>query len=452
MKDAGTRHVYSVSELNRQSRELLETAFPSVWVEGEISNFSAPSSGHWYFTLKDAQGQLRCAMFRNRNARTRLRPRQGEHVLVRGGVSLYAARGEYQMIVEEIEAAGTGALQRALEALRERLAAEGLFAPVHKQPLPQFPAHLGVITSASGAALHDILTVLRRRYPSLMVSVLPVQVQGEGAATQIATALEAANHFAHTLDPPLDVLIVGRGGGSLEDLWAFNEEIVARAIFASRLPVISAVGHETDFTIADLVADVRAPTPSAGAELLVPDCTQLLRMLATTRRRLFQLARHALDAHAGHLESLARRLRHPGSQLREQAQRLDDLELRLRAAMNHALAHADARLAQASTELAGRMPLGRVERHRQQVMHLGKRLAMAMQHRLSAQELRFAGLSQLLDSVSPLATLARGYAIVTDEQGHVLREAHETGPGQRIRARLAHATLACTVDAVESIR
>ncbi|MCG3169695.1 MAG: Exodeoxyribonuclease 7 large subunit [Pseudomonadales bacterium] len=446
---SGARRVYSVSELNRHSRELLETAFPSVWVEGEISNFSAPSSGHWYFTLKDEQGQLRCAMFRNRNARTRLRPRHGERLLVRGTVSLYTARGEYQMIVEEIEAAGAGALQRALEALRERLAAEGLFAPAHKRALPRFPQHLGVVTSATGAALHDILTVLRRRYPSLVVSVFPVAVQGEGAAAQIAAAIASANRWAATLDPPLDVLIVGRGGGSLEDLWAFNEEIVARAIHASTLPVISAVGHETDFTIADLVADVRAPTPSAAAELLAPDRTQLLRALAATRQRLLQLARRELDARTQRLDWLARRLRHPGARLRDQAQRLDDLELRLRAAITRRLTHTQARLAHAQGTLAAHSPERRLDARHRELGQLGKRLASSMRHLLAAREARFANLAHVLGSVSPLATLARGYAIVSDTAGHVLRDAHEVTPGQRVRARIAHASLECTVDAVQ---
>ena len=445
-----TRRVYSVSELNRHSRELLEAAFPSVWVEGEISNFSAPSSGHWYFTLKDEQGQLRCAMFRNRNARTRLRPRHGERVLVRGTVSLYTARGEYQMIVQEIEAAGAGALQRALEALRARLAAEGLFALERKRALPRFPTHLGVITSATGAALHDILTVLRRRYPSLLVSVLPVAVQGEGAGAQIAAAILSANRWAATLDPPLDVLIVGRGGGSLEDLWAFNEEIVARAIHASALPVISAVGHETDFTIADLVADVRAPTPSAAAELLAPDRAQLLRTLTATRQRLLQLARRELTAHTQRLEWLSRRLRHPGSRLREQAQRLDELELRLRTAIGHRLAHAQARLAQVQTTLTAQSPERRLDVRERSVDHLGRRLGTGIRHQLAAREARFASLAHLLASLSPLATLARGYAIVSDSAGHVLCEAHEVTVGQRVRARLAHATLDCTVDAIET--
>lgn len=448
VNEAGARYVFSVSELNAQSRELLETAFPSVWVEGEISNFSVPGSGHWYFTLKDDKAQLRCAMFRNRNTRARQRPQHGDRVLLRGTVSLYPARGDYQMIVEEIEAAGAGALQRAFEALRERLAAEGLFASERKRALPRFPRHLGVVTSATGAALHDILTVLRRRYPLLAVSVFPVAVQGEGAAARIAGAIADANRWAATQDPPLDALIVGRGGGSLEDLWAFNEEIVARAIHASALPVISAVGHETDFSIADLVADVRAPTPSAAAELLVPDRAQLLRALTATQQRLLQLARRELDTQAQRLDWLARRLRHPGRQLREQAQRLDDLESRLHTAIGHRLLFAQSRHSQLQATLAARSPARRVEERAQRVEQLGKRLATGMNHRLAVREAQLGSATHVLASLSPLATLARGYAIVSDTSGHVLRDAHEVRPGQPVRARIAHATLECTVDTV----
>ena len=450
-REGNARQVLSVSDLNRYSRELLEAAFPSVWVEGEISNFSAPSSGHWYFTLKDSDAQVRCAMFRNRNLRARLRPANGDRVLVRGSVSLYTARGEYQLIAEELEAAGAGALQRARELLRQRLAAEGLFAPERKRALPPFPAHLGVITSATGAALHDILTVLRRRYPPLRVSVFPVPVQGEGAGAQIAAAIASANRVAPALDPPLDVLLVGRGGGSLEDLWAFNEEILARAIHASALPVVSAVGHETDFTIADFVADVRAPTPSAAAELLTPDRDTLLRSLAASRTRLAQLLSRELAARRQRLEWLTRRLRHPGARLREQAQRLDDLELRLRAGMRHRLQIAESRLAHARTGLAAHSPARRLEEQRRVIAQLDKRLATTMRQTLAAREKRLAALAHLLDSVSPLSTLARGYAILSDAEGRVLRAATDTTPGARVQARLASGSIDCTVDAVHAV-
>jgi exodeoxyribonuclease VII large subunit len=445
-RELSGRHVLSVSDLNQHSRQLLESAFSAVWVEGEISNFSAPSSGHWYFTLKDAAAQVRCAMFRNRNVRTRLRPAQGMRVVVRAAVSLYVARGDYQLIVEEMEPAGQGDLQRALELLKQKLAAEGLFAAGRKRVLPAYPRHLAVITSATGAALHDILTVLRRRYPALLVSVLPVQVQGEGSAQQIAAAIAFANRVGDQLQPPLDVLLVGRGGGALEDLWSFNEELVARAIHASRLPVVSAVGHETDVTIADLVADVRAATPSAAAELLSPDREALLRALYAARSRLEQLLQRDLDARVRQLDWLRRRLRHPGSRLREQAQRLDELEMRLRSACVNRLRGLESRLLRARNKMLAQSPMIRVSGKELQLVQLRKRLERAAHAALRSRQERLAASAHLLDSVSPLTTLQRGYAIVTEFGGSVLRDAASVAPGTRIEARLAQGSLHCTVD------
>src|SRR5690625_2927780 len=264
------RDVLSVSQLNRRSKQILETHLPLVWVEGEVSNLSRPSSGHWYFTLKDDQAQVRCAMFRNRNQLVRFNPAQGQQLLLRARVSLYEGRGDYQLIVEHMEEAGFGALQRAFEELKTRLSQEGLFASERKRPLPTLPKHIGVITSPTGAAIRDILSVLKRRFPAVPVTVLPVPVQGKEAAPAIVSALDLANR-----SELFDVLILARGGGSLEDLWPFNEEAVARAIYASRTPVVSAVGHEVDFSIADFVADVRAPTPSAAAELVDRKSTRL---------------------------------------------------------------------------------------------------------------------------------------------------------------------------------
>src|SRR5690606_35272474 len=260
------REILSVSQLNRRAKQLLETHLPLLWVEGELSNVSQPSSGHWYFTLKDDQAQVRCAMFRNRNMLVRFKPQQGQQVLVRARVSLYEGRGDYQLIAEHMEEAGTGALQRAFEALKAKLGAEGLFDEARKRPIPTLPRHIGVITSPTGAAIRDVLTVLERRFPSIPVTVIPVAVQGKESAPQIVRALELANRCGL-----FDVLLLTRGGGSLEDLWSFNEEAVARAVAASQLPVVCAVGHEVDFSIADFVADLRAPTPSAAAELMTPD-------------------------------------------------------------------------------------------------------------------------------------------------------------------------------------
>jgi exodeoxyribonuclease VII large subunit len=442
-----TRRVLSVTQLNALSRELLEGAFPSVWVEGEISNFQAAGSGHWYFTLKDSGAQLRCAMFRGRNIRARLRPANGVSVQVRGGVSLYAPRGDYQLIVDEIEAGGLGALQRAFEELKRRLAAEGLFEAARKRALPRFPAHVAVVTSAQGAALRDILTVLGRRYPSLPVSVLPVAVQGADAARQIAAAITAVNAHGPQLEPPVDVIIVGRGGGSLEDLWAFNEEAVVRAIHASAIPVVSAVGHETDVTLADFAADLRAPTPSAAAELVSPDRAELLARLATRAERLRQLHARRLGAARERLDWLARRLSHPGARLREQSQRLDELELRLRGGMRLRLRLAGVRLATLRSTLAARTPAALLGEHRRVLAQLARRLDTAVRQALNAREERLAAGARLLESVSPLATLGRGYAIVHDAGGVVVRDAADVAPGARVRARLARGALECTVDA-----
>jgi exodeoxyribonuclease VII large subunit len=443
--DRDPRQIFSVSQLNEESRRLLEGALPSVWVEGEISNFQAASSGHWYFSLKDAGAQVRCAMFRGRNIRARLRPANGDSVLVRGGISLYAARGEYQLIAEEIEAAGLGALQRAFEALRRRLAAEGLFDEARKRPLPTYPVHLGVVSSTAGAALHDILTVLRRRYPLLRVTVFPVMVQGAEAPRQIAAAIVAANALAATLDPPLDVLLVGRGGGSAEDLQAFNEEAVVRAIHASTLPVVSAVGHETDVTLADFVADVRAPTPSAAAELISPDREQLMAIVSAQALRLQQITTRRIAEQEQRLRWLSRRLRHPGARLRDQAQRLDELEARLRTALRARLRLAESRLSGARTRLVGRNPAATLADHGRFLGQLQRRLQSAIRASLSARQGRLAACARLLDSVSPLATLDRGYAIVTTPAGAVIQDAGTVAAGTRIRARLARGSLECEV-------
>lgn len=440
-----SRRVLSVSQLNDASRQLLESRFASVWVEGEISNFQAATSGHWYFTLKDQGAQIRCAMFRGRNIRARLKPSHGDAVLLRGTVSLYAARGDYQLIVEELEAAGLGALQRALEVLRRRLQAEGLFDPARKRALPRYPAHVGIVSSLAGAALHDMLTVLRRRHPALRVSVFPTAVQGADAARQIAEAIATANRLAPTLDPPLELLLVGRGGGSLEDLWAFNEEPVLRAIHASALPVVSAVGHETDVTLADLVADVRAPTPSAAAELVSPDRQQLASLLGAQRLRLQQLLARRLAQSQERLQWLSRRLRHPGARLREQTQRLDELEMRLRAVQRRRLEEAAARLAAAEARLLARNPARSLADRARLLAQLQRRLLTGVRRGITLREQRLGSSVRLLDSVSPLATLGRGYAIVSDGTGSVLRDAARVATGTRVRARLARGHLDCEV-------
>src|SRR5215468_5716468 len=323
------RDVYSVSRLNREVRVLLERGLGVLWVEGELSNFSQPPSGHWYFSLKDRDAQLRCAMYRVKNSLVGFTPRAGMQLLVRGRISLYEPRGEFQLIIEHLEEAGVGALRREFERLKTRLAAEGLFAQERKRALPRFPRRIGVITSPSGAALHDILKILARRYPPAAVLLYPTAVQGAAAVPALAAALATASARAEC-----DVLILARGGGSLEDLWAFNDERVARAIYACALPVVCGVGHEIDVTIADFVADARAPTPSAAAELVVPDTQACLESLKRTLQRLTAGTRRELRMLQARVAGTERRLQqaHPGTRLNQQAQRLDDLALRLHAA------------------------------------------------------------------------------------------------------------------------
>ncbi|MGH8402925.1 MAG: exodeoxyribonuclease VII large subunit, partial [Gammaproteobacteria bacterium] len=321
------RRILSVSQLNREARALLEGGFPLIWVEGELSNLSRPASGHLYFSLKDSAAQVRCALFRNRVNLLRFKPADGLHVLVRARVSLYEARGDYQLLIEHMEEAGHGALQRAFEELKQKLAKAGWFDADHKTPLPALPRSIGVVTSPSGAALRDILSVIRRRYALARVIVYPVPVQGEDAARKIAAMIRTASARAEC-----DVLILSRGGGSLEDLWAFNEEVVARAIYDCDIPLVSGVGHEIDFTIADFVADVRAPTPTGAAELVTPDSSEWLRKLTDTRQHLMRTLFDALTGLRERLDWCAERLEqlHPARLLREHAQRVDELDLRLR--------------------------------------------------------------------------------------------------------------------------
>jgi exodeoxyribonuclease VII large subunit len=439
----------TVSQLNRQVRTLLESHFDFIWVEGEVSNFVAPSSGHWYFSLKDGGAQVRCAMFRNRNQRMRLTPRNGDHIRLRCRVSLYEGRGEFQLIVEHLEHAGTGALQAAFEKLKAKLLAEGLFDSARKKPLPESVSRLGVVTSPSGAAIHDILTVLRRRCPAITVCVLPVAVQGAGAAREIATAIERANRWQRAGKVQLDALIVGRGGGSLEDLWAFNEEVVARAIAASELPVVSAVGHEVDFSIADLVADQRAPTPSAAAELLSPDQRALQQRLRALEADLVRLMRRRLASAATTLGHLRARLKHPGFRLREQSQRLDDLEQRLLLALTNLLRRRRGELALLQSRLHARSPRPRLQRAQREISLMRQHLAGVMTKRLQRAGERLAHLGRVLDSLSPLGTLQRGYAILTDRYGTVVTDARSVSCGEALEARLARGRLWLKVSRVE---
>lgn len=436
-----TTPVLSVSQLNRKARTLLESHFDWAWVEGEISNFVCPASGHWYFSLKDEGAQVRCAMFRNRNSRLRFSPGNGEQVRLRARVSLYEGRGDFQLLVEFIEPAGAGALQARFEALRDSLRNEGLLDVERKKPLPQIIRHIAVITSPTGAAIHDILTVLQRRCPLIRVSLLPVAVQGREAIEDIARAIERVNRWQRQGLCAVDVLLIGRGGGSLEDLWAFNEERVARAIVASDLTVVSAVGHETDISIADLVADQRAPTPSAAAELLSPDASLWLDMLQRHAQDLHRKAQRQLQRLGRELQHLQARLKHPGSGIRERGQRLDDIEQRLYRAQRRRLNQYQARVDSLAVALRQNNPAPRLRERHIMLGDLQRRLALAAQRRVQDRDTRLRELAQLLHTLSPLATLQRGYAIVSRDDGTILRDTTRVTAGDRLQTRLANGSL-----------
>ncbi|WP_372831240.1 exodeoxyribonuclease VII large subunit [Pontibacterium sp.] len=436
-----TTRAISVTELNKQARSLLERSFLMISVEGELSNFVRPSSGHWYFTLKDSKAQVRCAMFKNRSHFLKYQPKNGDRVIVRAKVSLYEGRGDYQLICDYMEESGSGKLQQAYDELKARLHHEGLFDSQHKQPLPDHPSHIGIITSPTGAAVHDALTVLERRFPGLPVTLYPTAVQGEDATAQIVRAIELANrHNA------CDVLIVGRGGGSLEDLWAFNEEPVARAVFNSQIPVISAVGHEVDVVITDFVADVRAPTPSAAAEMVSPDQRNLQLRLNQSRQRLSLQLQRQLRTKQESLHALRARLRHPGDQLRQQSQRLDDLEQRMQRAIHQRLNQRRTRLDQLQQRLNNQQPNQQISRYRQQVQQSYQHLQQLLHTRLLQARMELKGQAGRLHAVSPLATLDRGYAIIHDTQGKVIHDSQQVQAGDRIEARLQQGRLQCTVD------
>jgi exodeoxyribonuclease VII large subunit len=395
---APVRTVYSVSRLNREARVLLESGLGTIWIEGEISNLARPGSGHWYFSLKDRDAQLRCAMFRARNVLSRFTPKEGQLVLASGRVSLYEPRGDYQLLVEYLEDAGLGALQRAFEELKARLAAEGLFAPERKRSLPLAPRRIGVITSPTGAAIRDILHILRRRFPAAAVLIYPTPVQGAAAASSVVAAIELAGSRAEC-----EVLILARGGGSLEDLWAFNDERIARAISRCPIPIVTGIGHEIDFTIADFVADLRAPTPSGAAQLVVPDALAWLHRLAQLAARFAAGAQRALKSEQARLDVLRRRLQqaHPGARLLQHSQRLDELEARLR---------------------------------------------LALRARLAASAARLDSAVRALQAVSPLATLGRGFAVVTrSADGALITSAAQLSVGERFDARLAEGSVRAAV-------
>ena len=450
MTESPQQSAISVSELNRMARSLLEQGIARIWVEGEISNLARPASGHVYFSLKDDSAQIRCAYFKQRQRGPTINLKDGDQVLALGRVSIYEARGDYQLIVEQLEAAGEGELRRRFEALKKKLAAEGLFDEDLKQPVPELPQRIGVVTSPSGAAIRDILTVLRRRFPAIPVVIYPTAVQGEAAASQIVGALNASVTRAEC-----DVLIISRGGGSLEDMWPFNEEIVARAISDCPIPVVSGVGHEVDFTISDFVADLRAPTPSGAAELVVPDQAEWLRSLTSTAARIASLGRRYLEDHYQELDFLSRRLSQssPAAIVARQIDWLKNLRQVLTGAVRHDLVKRSRDLELVRARLLQRSPAVKVQYSMHRLTELQQRLrnsSIGSVERLT-NRLRLA--ARGLNSVSPLATLERGYAIVSESAtGKVVTDASRIKPGSQISARLASGSLEATVDKVSKER
>lgn len=478
------KDVYPVSRLVREVRLMLDGSFPLLWVEGEISNLAMPASGHIYFTLKDSAAQVRCAMFRGRNQQLRFTPENGMQVLLRVKVTLYEGRGEFQLVVEHMEEAGSGALQRAYEALKARLGQEGLFDTAHKKPLPALPQTIGIVSSPDGAAVHDILHVLKRRFPAIKVILYPVTVQGETAPRQIANAIQTADQRQEC-----DLLIVGRGGGSLEDLWSFNDELVARALFACQIPTISAVGHEIDFTIADFVADVRAPTPSAAAELAVPEARQLALNLSGLLQNLGNRIQQKLANEQRHIRYLSQRLPRPQQQIKLQQQQLKRLQTQLDYSIQRRLQgkqqqldylsvrlpHPQLRISWRQTRLQDLtqrfekafsvqqqqfklqsqnlndrlkrlLTVSRLKQQQQLVEALSSQFNRLTRQQITDQKKQLAQLMRTLSVVSPLNTLERGYSITSDAQtGNVIYRSDEVTVGQSLQIRLFEGQLDCEV-------
>ena len=436
------KEILSISELTSRVREILEDNFPHVWIEGEISNLAQPSSGHIYFSLKDQGAQVRCAMFRGQKRHLNFSPENGTQVLAKARVSLYEARGDFQLIVESMEAAGEGALRREFERLKKQLATEGLFDEENKLAVPSLPQTIGVITSPTGAAIRDILSVLKRRFALTPVKIFPVAVQGKEAASDIASMINYASKQSQC-----DVLILSRGGGSLEDLWSFNEEIVARAIADCTIPIVTGVGHETDFTIADFVADHRAATPSAAAEYVSPDSEDWAQTFKGFESRLSYLINNLVKQYEQTLKHLEKRLQHPGRRLQTQAQRVDELEQRLVNTINTKTRHSHALLSTLIAKLYKNTPSNKLDIIKSRHSSLTHRLGLAMSQYLKSKQQVLANSSRALDAISPLATLARGYSISKKSPEQTLIKSYrDVSLGDKIETQLKEGRLICNVE------
>lgn len=445
MQTPSPSDVLSVGQLNRLAKQLLEDCFSHVTVSGEISNLARPGSGHWYFTLKDERAQIRCAMFKGRNFAVRFQPQAGQQVQVTGKVSLYEGRGDYQLIVDTMQPAGAGALAQAFEQLKQELKAAGRFD--RKRPLPQRIRHLAVITSPTGAAIRDVLSVIERRWPAMRVTLIPSQVQGDQAARQLVTALQLTNRLSGENRP--DVILLTRGGGSLEDLWPFNERIVADAVFSSELPVVSAVGHEVDFSISDFVADLRAPTPSAAAELLCPDQQEVVNAIRSLNNALHNQMQRSLRQQRERQEALHKRLRNPAQLLAERSQRVDERELYLQRLMSQRLQASQQQLKGLELRLMTQSPARQLQQQQARLVDSRKRLLGATRAQFRQQQQRLIHVTDVIRKLSPDGTLQRGYAIVLNEEGKAVRDAAQLKPGDRITSRLASGRALSVVEKIE---
>jgi exodeoxyribonuclease VII large subunit len=439
------KKIFTVSRLNQEVQRLLETGFGTLWLQGELSNFSRPASGHFYFSLKDSQSQIRCAMFKGRNRYVDFKPGSGDAVIVRGKLGLYSARGDFQLIVEHMEPAGAGKLQAAFEATKRDLDSKGWFDAAAKLPLPSLPRSIGVVTSPTSAALRDVLQVLNRRYRQARIIIYPTLTQGSAAAPAIVNALQQANQRQET-----DILLLVRGGGSLEDLWAFNEVSVAAAIRDSQIPIVAGIGHEVDVTISDLVSDLRAPTPSAAAELATPDNANLIQSVNALYLSVLKAHKTQLTALNKAVEQQSKRLylRHPRLKLQEQSQRVDELEMRLSRAWNASLVYKSSRMTKADTRLSAYSPTIQVAQYQKHTKTLNNRLSVAIENRQKQAKSHFDILARALHGVSPLAVLDRGYAIVKKNKKPIM-SAEDVAPGDEITARLSNGEFQAVVSTVK---
>ena len=442
--DLEQRQVYSVSQLNQEVKQLLQKNFPLIWIEGELSNLAQPASGHMYFSLKDEQAQVRCAMFRNANRQLSFQPEDGMHVLIRAHVGLYEPRGEYQLTVEHMEEAGVGILQRRYEELKRKLSKEGIFNEAHKQPLPEFPKTLSIVTSATGAALRDILSVLRRRYPILAIRIYAVPVQGEESAHAIVSAIKTINQRKDC-----DVIILARGGGSIEDLWSFNEEVVARAIYASNLPVVTGIGHEVDFTIADFVADLRAATPSAAAELIVPHQEELIEKFEQFKNSLLYWIQDYLSTLYQSIDWIIQRLGflHPKQAIQRNKQQLVELRRRAQSTILLKLSNQHNQLNKLLIRLENQSPKARVNEAKIQLFNMNRNLRRLLFMQLEQHNHQLKALTRTLEAVSPQGTLNRGYSIVTRaSNSQIIRYADQVTDHEKILIQLAKGRLSAHID------